>query len=298
MSIQKLSHVHVGVRDIDEALQFHRDTLGLSELSRDGETVFLGCGLDNNFDVALTPGRTGVQRMAFDVTSEDDFDLYSARLADAGIKFELRTDPDPGVAKALQFTLPSGHLMELVTLSEALQYLRVSVPTHPRNVGIAPTDIDHLTIHVDDGRQFIEFMCSVMDFRASDVIEAAPGVWMAGWLHTSDNHHDMAILPPGGEGATLHHVAWTLDGIEHMKRSADLLGHIGVPIEVGPGRHTIGSNLFTYFQAPGGNRYELSAEMGRAANRAADPSFWTAEEFARGFSAWGQVPPEGFQLGS
>lgn len=298
MSIQKLSHAHLGVTDVDEALTFHTQVLGLTELARDGETVFLGCGLDDKYDVALTPGGTGLERMAFDVTSQEDLTHYAGRLKEAGVEAELLSDAEPGVAQALRFTLPSGHVMELVTLRENPHYLRVGMPVHPRNVGVAPIDIEHITVHVADGRGLVEFVRDVLDFRVSDVFEPAPGVWAAAWTHTSDNHHDLATLPPGGEGATLHHLAWTLDGIDHMKRAADLLGHAGVPVEVGPGRHTIGSNLFTYFHVPGGNRYELSAEIGRAADRVSGPTMWSAEEFARGFSAWGQAPPESFQLGS
>lgn len=296
MAIQKLSHVEIGINDAEDGLQFHRETLGLIELGRSGDSIYLGCGIDNNADVILTPGGTGVKRIAFDVTSDDDLDLYAGRLDDAGIKTQLRSDPDPGVGKALQFTAPSGHVIELVTLKESVEYLSVARAVHPRGTGIAPQDIDHVTVMLENGKEFTEFFTQLLDFRASDLIKTPDGGYFGGWLHTSDYQHDMAFLTGGG--FTLHHLAWTLDNIEHMKRSADLLSHAELPIEVGPGRHVIGSNLFTYFKAPGGNRYELSAEMGRAANRAAGPNYWDIEEFAQVFSAWGQLPPPGFELGS
>lgn len=295
MGIQKLSHVEIGINEAEAALQFHRETLGLTELDRAGDSIYLGCGIDNNADVILTPGGTGVKRIAFDVTSDEDLDRYDGRLRDAGIETQLRSDPDPGVGKALHFAAPGGHIIELVTLKESVEYLSVARPVHPRGNGIAPLDVDHVTVMLQNGREFTEFFTQLLEFRASDIIQTPDGGYFGGWLHTSDYQHDMAFLT--GEG-TLHHLAWTLDNIEHMKRSADLLGHAGLPVEVGPGRHVIGSNLFTYFKTPSGNRYELSAEMGRAANRAAGPNYWDIGEFAQVFSAWGQLPPPGFELGS
>lgn len=299
MSIQKLANAHLRVRNINEAIEFHEEVLGLAQIARGGDVVYYGAGLDDNYDVALIGnGDTGVAAMSFDVTGDDDLEHYGKRLKDAGVKTEIGTDTDPGVEKALSFQLPSGHKMELIILAENPHYLRVSRPKHPRNVGIAPLGADHITLHVHDGRGFVEFLRDVLDFQPSDIFEPAPGVWAAAWTHCSDQHHDLATLPPGKDGDTIHHFAWSLDGIDHMKRAADYMAHKGIEIEVGPGRHGIGSNLYTYFIAPGGNRYELSAEMGRATNKAGEPDFWNADQFAKGFSAWGHVPPESFQQGS
>jgi catechol 2,3-dioxygenase len=151
---------------------------------------------------------------------------------------------------------------------------------------------------VDDGKRFVGFLVEALDFQVSDIFEPTPGIWAAAWTHVSDQHHDLATLPSGGNGETLHHLAWTLDGIDHMKRAADFLGHEGLSLEVGPGRHGIGSNLFTYFYGPDGNRYEFSAEMARATNKASGPDMWSMEEFRRGFSVWGQTPPATFEHGS
>jgi catechol 2,3-dioxygenase len=298
VSIQRLSHVNLRVQDFDESVQFHTELLGLNELSREGDTVYLGCGFDENYDVALTGGGTGLEHMSFDVTSLEDLDRYSKRLADAGVGTETRSDAGPGVASALRFLLPSGHVMQLITLHSDPAYLRVALPRHPQGKGIAPKDVEHITLHVADGRGLAEFLRDTLDFQISDIVEPAPGVWAATWMHVSDYHHDLATLPAGKDGDTLHHLAWELDGIDHMKRAADLLGHHDIPLETGPGRHSIGSNLFTYFYGPGGNRYEFSAEMARATNRAAEPYLWSEETFPKGFSAWGQKVPESFRTGS
>lgn len=295
MSIQKVTHVEVNVEDVESAVAFHTETLGLTELARDNGTVYLGCGLDDTYDIALSSGGTGVSHIALQV-EEADLDAYRSRLDAMGVSVQEGSDGEPGQAKGLRFTAPSGHDIELVTLVERPVYLQPALPSHPRAKGIAPIDLDHVTLRTEDVKGLAEFLQQALDFKVSDVFEPAPGIWAAAWLRVGEYHHDVAILT-GGPGETLDHVAWTMDGMDHLKRSADLLSHVGIPLETGPGRHGIGGNLFAYFWAPGGNRYELSGEMPRTVDPAAPHRVWK-EDFPKAFSSWGQLPPESFQKGS
>lgn len=294
MSIQKVAHVEIRVEDLGSALEFHTETLGLTELGRDNGTVYLGCGLDNTYDLALQGGGTGVARTALQV-DEDDIPAYRSRLGEMGVAVEESTDRGPGQGKALRFQAPSGHVFELMTVADAPVYLQPAMPKHARGRGMSPTDLDHVTLRTDNVKGLVEFLQQALDFKVSDVFEPGPGVWAAAWTRVGEYHHDVAVLT-GGPGETLDHVAWTMDGLDHIKHAADLLGQTGLPIETGPGRHGIGGNLFTYFWAPGGNRYELSAEMPRTVTPNAPHNVW--DDFPKAFSAWGQMPPESFQKGS
>jgi catechol 2,3-dioxygenase len=100
-----------------------------------------------------------------------------------------------------------------------------------------------------------------------------------------------------GAGQTLHHMAFELDGIGHLTAAADQLGAAGVPLEAGPGRHGVGGNLYAYFWAPGGNRYELSAEMPRVPGARDAPNVRLASS-VNSFSAWGTPRPDTFTRGS
>lgn len=297
MSIQQLAHTELRVDDVAGCLDFHTDVLGLVEVSRNDGTTYLGCGLDDGYDLAITAGGTGVAHMAFDVTGEDDLELYRERLERAGITTETLTDAEPGERKALRFRAPSGHVMELVVLNTARSYVQAGAAPHPRVHGVAPVDLDHISLMTADVRGLVDFLQQLLDFRVSDVFQPAPDVWGAAWTRVGEYHHDVAMIGADDGDATLHHLAFGMESMDHIKRGLDYLAQHGLPVEAGPGRHGVGSNVFAYFRAPGGNRYEFSAEMPRVTNPQAGPGIWS-ELFPKGFSAWGQGPPDSFREGS
>lgn len=299
MSIKGLAHAELRVPDLGAAIAFHVDVLGLVEIARTPEAVYLGCGADGYYDVALVEGGTGVAHFAFQVEDEADLEYYAHRLAQQDVNVTEATDAEPGEAKAIRFALPSGHSIELVLLSsnpsQRYSYPHAAAPAFHRTRGISPLDVDHITLRSTDVETLARILSETLSFHLVDVRRSSDGAWRGSWLHVSDQHHDLAIIR-GQPGETLDHLAWTVDSIDHMKRAADLLAQVGIPIEVGPGRHSIGGNLFMYFWAPGGNRYELSAEMAKVLNTSAEPRFWGDAPGL--FSPWGIVPPESFSRGS
>lgn len=299
MAIRRLAYAELRVDDAGASLAFQRDAMGLRELAREGERVFFGCGADGSCDLVTTPGGTGVASFAFSVDSEDDLARYAARLADAGVASERRADPAPGFGSALRFQLPSGHTMELVTAPEADVYRHPAYARLAPSVGVAPGDLDHITIGIESSdaiKATVELLRRALDFKASDVIELAPGDWLGAWTRCGEAHHDLGLMRCG-PGETLHHLAWELDGLGHVAAAADALAAAGQPLETGPGRHGVGGNVYAYFWAPGGNRYELSAEMPRVPGGRDEPHVRLARSF-NSFSAWGIPRPETFTRGS
>lgn len=299
MPITGLAHAMLRVPDLGAAVTFHVDVLGLVEIERSQEAVYLSCGADGQYDVALVQGGTGVAHFAFQVEDEADLAYYAQRLLQGNIEVTQTTDAEPGQTKAIRFALPSGHLMELTLIatapSQPYAYPHPAAPAFHRLRGISPLDVDHITLRSTDVETLATFLSEVLGFHLVDARRMSTGTWRAAWLHVSDQHHDLAVIR-GQPGETLDHLAWTVDSIEHMKRAADLLAQVGIRIEVGPGRHSIGGNLFMYFLSPDGNRYELSAEMARVLNTRAEPRFWG--DASGLFSPWGIAPPESFSRGS
>jgi catechol 2,3-dioxygenase len=299
MALQKLAHVEIRVQDPDRALTFYRDVMGLVPLGQSGSTHYFGCGLDENFDLAVTPGGTGVAHFAFQVDTEEDLAHYRQRLQQAGIQCEERQDSEPGVIRALRFTLPTGHVMELVLVKDRRPYLRPAAPAlRERLAGVTPDDIDHVTlsVHAPQVRTLAEFLRDVLDFKISDIFQPAPDVWAAVWTRVGEWHHDLAMIGAPEPSWTLHHVAWTFESIDHIKRMLDRASATGIKVEYGLGRHALGSNLYAYLIEPGGNRFELTGEMPRAVEHASAPLIWT--DFPEAASAWGVLPPESFGRGS
>ncbi|MED4601056.1 VOC family protein [Paenibacillus validus] len=293
MGIFKFANGTINVIDLAKSIEFYRDIIGLHEIAREKDTVYFGCGADHNYDLAIKQGGTGLDLFALQVVNEEDLGYFEKKLSSLGVPSQRLTDPEPGKKAALRFAAPSNHQMELVLLDHRPKYIH-PVVGNKGSRGLGLLDADHITVHTKDVNGFVQFLKDALDFSVSDVFEPAPGIWGAAWTHASDYHHDVAAIGTP-EHTTLHHYAFQVNGLEDMKRAADLLAQAGYKIEVGPGRHSVGGNLYTYFMDPSGNRMELSAEMPRA-DHAISHRVW--EDFPTAFSSWGAFPVESFGKGS
>jgi catechol 2,3-dioxygenase len=300
MALQKLACAELQVEHLTAAVEFNAEVFGLSEIGRDEGRVFMALEADHSApQLILREGGTGVTRFTLSVDSEEDLSTYSARLEQLGVSVSKRTDTAPNRHLAVAFTLPTGQEVELVPDSERPIYPHQALdrPTTPR--GVAPLDIDHITIAFPDpaaGRATAELLTDGLGFGISDVILDAEGEWLAAWTRAGELHHDVGLIRCQ-PGASLHHLAWTLRGAEHFTVAADVLANAGQQLETGPGRHGVGGNLYAYFWAPGGNRYELSAEMPRIVGARKEPLVRSVTTF-NSFSAWGIPRPESFTRGS
>jgi len=286
MAIRRVANAELAVDDLEAAVEFHRDVLGMIEKGRSDGKVSFGCGLDDAVDVVLTSGRGGVTRFALRVDSGEDLDRYAGRLGEAGVSHARSTDETPGVTETLRFGLPSGHTMEL-SVVDGPTYVHPSRGTPGR--GIRALDFDHITLQAQDAGTLMEFLVDVLDFQVSDIFAPAPGIVGAAWLRSGAWHHDISIISTPEPGKSLHHYALAVESFDHMKMAADHLAQNGFPIEVPPGRHGVGGNINMYFWA-NGNRYELSGEMPRV--EPGEPVTW--DSFPAAFSPWGIAPPESF----
>ncbi|AJE45068.1 VOC family protein [Celeribacter indicus] len=300
MALQKLSHATLRVKHLEESVEFHTSVLGLEEIGREDGRVYLTCGTDGTYDVAVTEGGTGVISFAIAADDEEDLAHYRKRVEGAGVEVREMTDPDPGVVRVIEFDLPpQNQKMQIALLKrEARQHYYNPAQRATNHLSaLAPVDLDHITLRVGpDATQTIEFLSTHVDFRASDIVEFPGGAGrLASWMHVGDYHHDVAMFA-GAPHETLDHLAWNIPNIEFMKLMLDQLARGGITTEAGPGRHAVGSNLYSYFRTPCGNRYELSGEMPRCVDRKAGPKMWTADQQI--FSSWGAAFPESFKIGS
>lgn len=291
MSITQGTHAELAVQDLEGAVGFHVDVLGMVEIGRADGAVSLGCGVDERADVVLREGGTGVRAVGLEVESEEDLERYAQRLAERSIAVERRTDAAPGVASSLRCAAPNGLLVDLTVANGGPAYLN---PGDARaRHGLAPVDFDHLTIKVPDPDAMVEFLTGALGFSVSDEMRPAPQTLVAAWTRAGHQHHDIALFK-GAPQQTLHHFALRLESFDHLKQAADRLAAANVTVEAGPGRHRVGGNVYLFFWAPGGNRYEFSAEMPRVGGGAT--KVWT--DLPTAFSTWGATPPESFAHGS
>lgn len=293
-ALQRIEHAKVHVEDADAALAFYTDAMRLVELHREGGVTYLGCGLDENYDLAVTEGGTGIDHFAVRARDAAVVDDYEAELGDAGVDVQRVDGTEPGQVAGVRFELPTGVPMEIVAVAdEAYEHSNV---TAPGRAGHAPSTLDHVQWFTPDIDADLAFLRDVVGMYVSDLAGPLDDLEIA-FTRCNALHHDAALkaMPPGGPGhASLHHVAWGFDGIEHMKLFLDTIAGRGITFERGIGRHYAGDNLFAYFWEPGGNRFEICAEM--AVVKTADPGHYADYESAT--TAWGPAAPESFATGS
>ncbi len=292
MPITQVAYAELSVDDLQGSIDFHTDVVGMVNLGRENNHVNLGCGVDGRIDLVLHGGGTGVRSVGLEVESEDDLDAYAAKLADHGVDHERVSDPRTGVAHAVRFSAPDGLAVELVLTDPGPAYLNPGQAT-PGRRGIGPVDFDHITLKVPDPDAQVGFLREVLDFSVSDEMRPAPDTLVAAWTRAADLHHDIAMFK-GPEAQSLHHYSLRLESFEHLKSAADRLAAAGIKVECGPGRHSVGGNVYLFFWAPGGNRMEFSAEMPRVGR--GETKVWS--ELPTAFSAWGATPPATFGEGS
>lgn len=286
--VKKFEHATLRVTDLDDAVQFYTDVLGLVELDRTNGTVYLGCGLDENYDVGLREGGTGVEHFAVRVDDADELARYESRLREAGVETARTDGAEPNQVEGVRFTLPSGVDMELVTVAdESYHHPTETVGDRPR---VTPRDVDHVNLMSWDVDRDLDVLTEVLDFAVSDEIVGESGFTIQAWARSGEFHHDVAISTADNVAYTLHHLSFEVDNLEHVKAICDRLVQKGHRLELGPSRHNAGANNFAYLWTPGGNRVELTAEMATV-DEGAETGVREIDRTTNTVSAWGGVEP-------
>lgn len=299
--VRRLEHVGLQVNDLERAVEFYTNTVGLVEYERDDDTVYLGCGLDKNFDLAVVEGGTGVEHFAIRA-AENQFEQYLDQLDEHGVDTSRTDGMEPGQQKGVRFDLPAETLsMEIVTTEDARYHnpadvgsLSTSAAVNEARSPVTPVDLSHITAMTPDPEGDVEFLRDVLEFRVSDIGVTPDGEWVMAFTRAGDYHHDVALFDDPDD--TLHHLAWEMKDLSHIKEFADHHAAEGNRFEIGPVRHGPGSNIAAYFQEPGGNRFEITTEVETVVPDA-EPETHLASEVP--FCVWSETTPsKSFHEGS
>jgi catechol 2,3-dioxygenase len=291
MSLQRLAHVELRVADLDAAVEFYGRMLGLVEVDRSGDTVYLSGRTSAGWDLALSTGGQGLDHFAFVAETEADVEAARESLTAAGVVVKpLPDDDNSGARDGIRFTIRSGHEMELVVLDNPLPYLGGTRMLPAGLGGIGPLPLDHITLMTSDLDETVEFLTTVLSFRCTEILQGGNGVNFGAFLRTRDQHHDLAYFRcPPELNPQINHVAFRVRSIEDLGRACDIAADVGWELDCSPGRHVCGNNLFLYIRDPSGNRTELSGDLAQI--EAASPTRVLGPDVHR-FDMWGQPVSE------
>ncbi|QEV98848.1 catechol 1,2-dioxygenase [Microbacterium caowuchunii] len=265
--LSHLSYVALTTPDVEASVDFYVNQVGLTEVGRDDDGVYLRCWGDYySYSLVITAGdEPALHSMAWRTTSAEALEAAVERIEAAGSVGEWFEGRDIG--RAYRFVGPWGHTMVLHWDVAHHRYtegdLASTFPDRPQRrsrLAGAPRQLDHVTICASDVDAFATWYRDVFGFRimARTVLEEAP-ISVFSVLTTNEKSHDLGVVLDGSSRAgRVNHFAFWYDTREEMLIAADLLMENGTMIEYGPTIHGIGEQSFLYYRDPSTMRIELN----------------------------------------
>ncbi len=289
--VKQIGHATFETPDLERAIAYYTEFLGLTEVQRDGNTAFLACPSDFH-SVVLTKGSApAVTKLTLQVAADADFQALAAKMEKLGVPVRQLTDAAPDTPMTLSVTDPSGLDVDLIAT-------RAVTEARPKNHGVTPRKLGHTAFFTPDIQATVKFYKDVLDFRVSDWI----GDFFV-FMRCNPDHHTVNFL--SGPKRGLHHIAFELNDWTHIKQACDLLSDHDLDLIWGPGRHGPGHNIYTYHMNPDGFTIEMFTELDTMSNEENgffDPRPWHKEhpqrpkiwdpESIRSRNYWGLGRPE------
>jgi catechol 2,3-dioxygenase-like lactoylglutathione lyase family enzyme len=246
--VTRIGHMGLRVPDLDAAVAFQRDVIGMVETERTAGAAYLTCNERHHELILIQDDAVrGYDHIGLQVA--DAAALESARqtiAAAGGHVIGDVYDGEPGIDRALRVRGPSGAIFKLFC---GMQTGETLAP------GDRPVKFEHVSLKVRNPRPLERFLADGLGFAFSDRMGR-----FASWWHCDADHHGMAIvLAPKNE---LSHYAYTVTDLTAMGRVADRLKlHRDQKLVWGPSRHGPGNNQFMYFLDNDGAMIELCADL-------------------------------------
>ncbi|MBV2262973.1 MAG: catechol 2,3-dioxygenase [Thauera sp.] len=257
-------HISLRVLDLEEGVNFYKNTLGLVETGRDGQgrVYFKAWDEREHNSVLIREAESaGVDFFAFKVADKATLDKLDADLQAFGLKTErIPAGEMLETGERVRFEVPSGHLIELYAektdIGNGQSYVNPDPWIPDAEHGIAPSRMDHCLLYGPDIEKVQEIFEKVLGFYLVEHVVMEDGKTdLAIWLSCSTKAHDIAFVRHPEPGK-LHHISFKLDSWEKVLRAADIMSMNRISIDIGPTRHGITRGTTIYAFDPSGNRFE------------------------------------------
>lgn len=288
---RRLGHAVLETPDMDRQVEFYTDLVGFNLVERTADAVWLASRAGQLALEFRRGEQANCKALSFEVASGTDFGAVQSALSEEGIAAELRSDATPGMPEALVLHDPKG---TEITLFQGWG----PVTDNLRMAGVSPLKFGHIAFSVKDLQGMVAFYKRVLGFRESDWIED-----YFAFLRCNADHHTANFIQ--GHSGRMHHIAFELQDAAHMRATCDLIGQHGKKLIWGPGRHSVGHNMFAYHRDPDDHIIEYYCELDQMQDEALGyyvprpwhqdfpqrPRVWSKEESM----SWGLPPAEDFR---
>ena len=261
-------HIVLRVLDLNEAVYHYTQVIGLFETGRDDQgRVFLKAWDENDHHSVILreADSAGMDYFGWKVDSEATLDELAAKLEASPLARDTVWHA-PGeqlaTGRRFQFTIPTGHRIELYATKETLGCMTGYSNPDPWPDGLrgmAPSRFDHALLYGRDIDGTLELFRDILGFDLAEKVVGPDGEFLIGvFLTCSNKAHDVAFIRSDQDNR-LHHVSFILAGWHEVLHAADIISKRNVSLDIGPTRHGITRGETIYFFDPTGNRNEVFA---------------------------------------
>jgi catechol 2,3-dioxygenase-like lactoylglutathione lyase family enzyme len=261
---KRIGHATFTTPDIDRQIDYYRQIIGLSLVSREPRRAYLASPTGQLAVVLEQGSEAKCARIAFEVSPTVSMADMAKRLQADGIQSEERSDAAPGTPKAITFTDNKGTTIELFSEWKFLE------GDAPPGGSLMPVKLGHLAYVVDSPQEIAEFYTKVLGFRLSDWI----GDYFV-FLRCGPDHHTVNFIR--GPNTRMHHFAFEVKDTAQLTAGCDLLGRKNYEIVWGPVRHGPGHNIALYHRNPDDLMVEFFTDLDRMSDEEGgffDPRPW------------------------
>lgn len=280
--VTRIGHMGLRVPDLDAAVDFQREVIGMRETERIAGVSYMTCNERHHELILIQDSeQRGYDHIGLEVADGDALERAGTQVEGAGGELlGPAYDGEPGIDRALRLRSPGGHVFKLFCGMETGE---------PLPAGDRPVKFEHVSVKVRKPGPFERFLQEGLGFRFSD--RMGP---LASWWHCDADHHGMAVvLAPKAE---LSHYAYAWPDFGSLGRVADRLKATrDKKVIWGPSRHGPGNNHFLYFHDNDGAMIECCSELAKMPPEGDyQAREWPIDPTT--INQWGGPPPPRFLL--
>lgn len=302
-----IAQVTYEVPDLALMERFMTD-FGLTRVSSDDGVLYMrGAGHQHQLHATRQAAKQRFVGAALEVSSHEDLKELAAFPGSSAV--EENTEPGGGLQ--VRMTTPDG--VEIRALwgrarhdpqdvraphlfNNIEQKPRVAASIRSPRQPCAAMRLGHFVLHVSNHDETVQWFCERFGMMPSDYFTAPGTEWppYGTFLRfdrgaTLVDHHALLVLQSDWVG--VHHCSFEVTDLDAVMSAHDYLLAQGWTLDVGVGRHMMGSQVFDYWKDPFGFRVEHYTD-GDTVDASFKPGVFngTASETTQ----WGMEPPNDF----